>query len=374
MGKLRAAHPARRLAVAAALCAALLAGAEAGLRAAKIGAPAWHRPDPLLGWTLRPFAGSHGAQYGEVNAFGQRDNRHCQDKLEGVYRVAVLGDEHSEAPGVRLRDAWWHQLPARLDACGYAPGKKIEVLNFGVSGYSTAQESLVLETAVMRYRPDLVLLQLSAGKDIRENSRALATRVDRPFYWLDDRGRLRLDVSFLERPDFERRSQFRYELAREIADHSRLVRVLAGMTVAGSAHAGAPPALDAPQDARWQDAWRVTGAILARMRDFSRRNGAAFVVVAVPGDARTGSRIGSFGARNGIPVIPVHARSGEWTPEDHRAAAQGAAAGLCGALGKGTALPAPVAPANGLQGRLLDEERHGAREEHGDQGGGRDTG
>ncbi len=366
MGKLRAAHPARRLALAAALCAALLAGAEAGLRAAKIGEPAWHRPDPLLGWALRPFAGSHGAPYGEVNAFGQRDNRHWADKLEGVYRIAVLGDEHSEASGLRLRDTWWHQLPARLDACGFAGGKKIEMLNFGVSGYSTAQESLVLETAVMRYRPDLVLLQFSAGKDIRENSRVLATRVDRPFYWLDDRGRLRLDVSFLERRDFERRSQFRYELAREIADHSRLVQVLARMTVLGSANAGAPPVPEAPQDARWQDAWRVTQAIMARMRDFSRRNDAAFAVVAMPGDARLGSRIGSrigsFGARSGIPVITVPARSGEWTPEDHRAAAQGAAAGLCSALGKGTVLPLPVAAANRLHGRPLDEERHGRSE------------
>ena len=370
MGKLRAAHPARRLALAAALCAALLAGAEAGLRAAKIGEPAWHRPDPLLGWALRPFAGSHGAPYGEVNAFGQRDNRHWADKLEGVYRIAVLGDEHSEASGVRLRDTWWHQLPARLDACGFAGGKKIEMLNFGVSGYSTAQESLVLETAVMRYRPDLVLLQFSAVKDIRENSRALATRVDRPFYWLDDHGRLRLDVSFLERRDFERRSQFRYELAREIADHSRVLQALARLTVLGRANAGAPPVPEAPHDARWQDAWRVTEAVLARMRDFSRRNGAAFAVVAMPGDAR----LGSFGPRNGVPVIPVDARRGEWTPEDHRAAAQAAAAGLCSALGKGTVLPVPVAPANRVHGRPLDDERHGGREQHGDPGGGGDAG
>lgn len=305
MGKLFTARAARRLALAAGLAAALFAGAEAGLRLAKVGAPAWYRPDPMLGWTLRPYAGSHGgARYGEVNAFGQRDNLHAPDKAEGVYRIAVLGDELSEALDLPPRETWWHRLPAGLQRCGFAGGRKIEVLNFGVGGYSTAQESIVLETAVMRYRPDLVLLQVTAGKDIRENSRALATRIDRPFYSLDGQGRLRLDDSFRGLPDFDSRSQFRYELLREIVDRSRVLQALAGMDVVGRARAGAPPALDA-HDARWEDAWRVTGAILARMREFAGRNGARFAMVAAPAD----ERLASIGARLGIPVIAANSRA-----------------------------------------------------------------
>lgn len=358
MAKRRVAHPGRRLALAAALCAALLAGAEAGLRAAKMGAPVWHRPDPALGWTLRPYAGSHGGSpYGEINAFGQRDNAHEPDKREGVYRIAVLGDERSEAPGLRLRDTWWHQLPSGLAACGFAAGKEIEVLNFGVSGYSTAQESIVLETALMRWRPDLVLLQLSPAKDVRENSRALATRLDRPFYSLDERGRLRFDASFRKLRDFDRRSQFRYEVARGLSDHSRVLQLLAKASPIDPAQAGtaaAPVARGTPADARWQAAWRVTEALIDRMKQFAGRNGARFAMVGAPSaaeledDARyADTRLAAFGASDGIPYIALAPRlarnahelygaHGQWTIAGHRAAAQGVAAGLCASLERPT--------------------------------------
>jgi hypothetical protein len=335
MGELIAVRTARRLALAAAAGAALFAAAEAGLRLAHVGAPAWYRPDPVLGWALRAYAGSHGgARYGEVNAFGQRDNLHSPDKRPGVYRIAVLGDELSEALDVPQRDAWWHRLPAELDRCGFAGGRKIEVLNFGVGGYSTAQESIVLETAVVRYHPDLVLLQLATGKDVRENSRALATRLDRPFYALDGQGGLRLDASFLEQRDFAARSQFRYELAREIRDRSRVLQALARLTVMTSAHAEAPE----PRDARWQEAWRVTEALLARMSEFAGRNGARFAVFAAPGadenerEARAAdARLFAFGASRGIPYGSI-AWPSPRSPDGHRVAAQRAAAGLCRAM------------------------------------------
>ena len=318
MGKLFTARAARRLALAAAAGAALFAAAELGLRLAGVGAPAWYRPDPLLGWVLRPYAGSHGgARYGEVNAFGQRDNLHAADKRPGVYRIAVLGDELSEALDVPQRAAWWHRLPAALDRCGFAAGRDIEVLNFGVGGYSTAQESLVLETAVMRYRPDLVLLQVTAAKDIRENSRALATRLDRPFYALDEDGRLRLDDSFRQLADFDQRSQFRYELAREIVDRSRVLQALGRLEVVDRARAGAPATPDA-RDPRWEEAWRVTAAILERMREFAGRNGARFAIVAAPADAR----LASLGARLGIPVVNAGAAA-------HPAVARAVAASFC---------------------------------------------
>ena len=350
MGKLLAAPAARRLALAAAVCAALAAGAEAGLRLAKIGAPVWHRPDPLLGWALRPYAGAHGgARYGFVNAFGQRDNPHELDKRAGVYRIAVLGDERTEALDVPLRAAWWRQLALELDRCGFGAGRKIEALNFAVGGYSTAQQALVLEGAVMRYRPDLVLVQLSTPKDVRENSRALASRLDRPFFALDERGRLRFDASFRERRDFDRRSQFRYELVRELADRSRVLQLLAGAALIDPAHAGSNgerATLGSPADARWQDAWRVTEALLERMAQFAGRNGAELAVVGAPqraeadGDARyADARLSAFGKSHGIPYIALAPKLGNtrelygpgdlWTVAGHRAAAQAVAAGLC---------------------------------------------
>lgn len=348
----------RRIALAALALGLLLVAAELGLRVARIGAPVWHHPDPSLGWTLRPWAhGREGRQAVEINAFGQRDVQHSVDKREGVYRIAVLGDERSEAIGLRLRETWWHRLPRELDRCGFAAGRKIEMLNFGVGGYSTAQEAIVLEKAVMRFRPDLVLLQFSSAKDVRENSRALAARLDRPFFALDAAGRLQLDESFLDRRDFERRAQFRYELARELADLSRVAQLLNRATLMARAHAraaGAPAALEPPRDARWEEAWRVTEALLERMRSYAARNGARFAVVATPSPVQLERnadypdlRLGEFGARHGIPVIAlalqlrgaVHELYGaqeQWTLAGQDAAAKAVASGLCRAAGLAT--------------------------------------
>jgi hypothetical protein len=338
-----------KLALAAAVGAAALLAAELGLRAAKLGAPPWYQPDNRLGWSLRPYAHGHEhGTYSRVSPAGMHDARHPVDKREGMFRIALLGDEYSEALAVPLRQTWWWQLPVELARCGFQGDRKIEVLNFGVAGYSTAQESIVLETAVMRYRPDLVLVQFSQGDDVRENAKALAARHDRPFFAPDPHGGgLRLDESFTELRDFERRSQFRYQVARELAERSRVLQVLDRFAAIGAAHAdasGALAALEPPRDARWEEAWSVTGALLGRMAQFAARNGAALAVVAVPhplelerGLQDPEARLAELGRRHAIPVIPLfqdmtrafYAPAGGWTPEGHASAARAVARGLC---------------------------------------------
>src|SRR5205814_6625220 len=60
-----------------------------------------------------------------------------------------------------------------LEECNVFPGKKIEVLNFGVSGYGTAQELLTLREQVWKYSPDIVMLAITTNNDITDNLRAL---------------------------------------------------------------------------------------------------------------------------------------------------------------------------------------------------------
>lgn len=345
----------KKLACAAAVAAAALLAAELGLRAAKLGAPAWYQPDERLGWTLRPYAHGHEhGTYSRVSAAGMRDARHRVDKREGAFRIAVLGDEYSEAIAVPLRSTWWRRLPLELAQCGFHAERRIEVLNFAVAGYSTAQQSIVLETAVMRYRPDLVLVQFSQGDDVRENAKALASRHDRPFFVRDaGDGRLRLDESFTELADFERRAQFRYQVARELADRSRTLQLVGRFGLVKDAHAdpvAALAALEPPRDARWQEAWAVTGALLERMADFAGRNGAALAVVAVPHPLELARRLGyaearlaEIGRRSAIPVIALadamrgelYSADGGWTPAGHERAARAVAAGLCAAAPAG---------------------------------------
>src|SRR5262249_2580644 len=61
-------------------------------------------------------------------------------------------------------------------------GKQIEILNFGVSGYGTAQELISLRQNVWDYSPDVVLLTVTTGNDIRDNSPVLSQDGPRPFF------------------------------------------------------------------------------------------------------------------------------------------------------------------------------------------------
>jgi hypothetical protein len=55
------------------------------------------------------------------------------------------------APACGSYTAWWALLAPKLELCGFAPDKRIEGLNFGVTGYGTAQEYAVLQSHALRY-------------------------------------------------------------------------------------------------------------------------------------------------------------------------------------------------------------------------------
>lgn len=292
----------RRFLIPAALMAAGIAVAvllfEGVLRAVGFSAPIWYRADPQLGWTLRPGASGwftrEGRAFVQVSSQGRRDLPVPVEKPRGVYRIAVLGDSYSEAMQVELGQAWWRRLAHRLEACEFQPGKRIEVLNFGVSGYGTAQEYLTLRSAALRYRPDLVLLQFTNGNDVQDNLRALAGDKERPFFRLAQGGRLELDDSFASGEALARRSSALYRAYREASDWSRviqLVQVARSLPPFGAAHASADDGLEAgleraplapPQEPAWQQAWTVTERLIGMVGELAKANGARFVVVTVP--------------------------------------------------------------------------------------------
>jgi len=71
---------------------------------------------------------------------------------------------------VPVENTFWAVMEDRLKGCNAFAGKQIEVLNFGVSGYGTAQELLSLRQDVWDYQPDMVLLAVTTGNDISDNS------------------------------------------------------------------------------------------------------------------------------------------------------------------------------------------------------------
>src|SRR3954466_3584600 len=132
-----------------------LAITELGLRIGGFSYPIFYTTDPDRGIALKP--GQHGwyrkegESYVNINSAGLRDIEHTLAKPADTFRIAVVGDSYAEALQVPMENAFWHVMQDRLRGCGAFGGMKIEVLNFGVSGYGTAQELITLQKHVWQY-------------------------------------------------------------------------------------------------------------------------------------------------------------------------------------------------------------------------------
>jgi hypothetical protein len=85
-------------------------------------------------------------------------------------------------------------------------GHKVEVLNFGRSGYTQTEEFLILKNEVSRFSVDLVILVFFPGNDIADISRQTAHYTSRPFYIVSRSGELILDTTFAATMSFKLRS------------------------------------------------------------------------------------------------------------------------------------------------------------------------
>jgi hypothetical protein len=101
-----------------------------------------HRPG-AEGWRQR-----EGQTYIKISSAGLRDREHAQVKPPGTLRVAVLGDSFAEASQVPLEAAFWAGAEQRLQDCAALGGRRVEMINFGVSGFSTARELITLRRRV----------------------------------------------------------------------------------------------------------------------------------------------------------------------------------------------------------------------------------
>lgn len=175
------------------------------------------QPDAHLGW--RPAANVsawqrfEGEALVETNAIGFRDRDHAIDKAPDTIRVAVLGDSFSEAVQVPIEQTWWRVMERSLNASGcraldeFPPPAvaRFEVVNFAVSGYSTAQSLLAWRSVASSFAPDVVVLEFFLGNDLQENARALDDEPLRP-YLIPEGAGLALDEGFLSSPAYRARS------------------------------------------------------------------------------------------------------------------------------------------------------------------------
>ena len=155
--------------------------AEAAMRLAGLSYPTlttFLHADYYTGWSHKPgitfpnpIDGLHG--YVTFNREGMRDNREYRiAKPPGTFRIAAIGDSFTEALQVQpLAQDYCSVVEQALPTCLAAHQKKVEVLNFGVYGFGTAQELIMLRRRVLQWSPDMVLLQFYLN-DLDDNTRA----------------------------------------------------------------------------------------------------------------------------------------------------------------------------------------------------------
>jgi hypothetical protein len=271
---------------------------EVVLRLAGVSYPSFHKYDEYSGAALRPgakgFWRKEGNAYIVINSHGWRDRERPLTKPSKTIRIAILGDSYAEALQLPMADAFWSVLERELEKVVQPIGLGIEVLNFGVSGYGTAQELNTLRHRVWDYSPEIVILAFVSGNDVRNNSRALEGDPMRPYFIYKD-DELVLDGSFRISPEFRMRQTLIARCIYGVINYSRTLQILNHFknTVEAkrrearvknqsiqSDEVGIDTAVyKPPQTQEWQEAWRVTERLIVRMHEEVVQRKAEFWVV-----------------------------------------------------------------------------------------------
>lgn len=124
--------------------------------------------DQDYGWSHVPNSkgrfDSHGFNTAvDINSQGFRGPEYETERELGKLRIAVIGDSFVWGFGVEHDEVFTSIMQKKCP--------ELDILNFGVSGYSTDQELLLYNDISDQYMPDIVILVV-AGNDFESNGRS----------------------------------------------------------------------------------------------------------------------------------------------------------------------------------------------------------
>lgn len=263
----------------------------------------WAEPDPLLYWRFTP-----GRNYwfgrendhpitGKINSYGWRDKEWSLGKPQNTYRIAVLGDSYVEAFQVESYSTF---LTLTEQLLNKDHNLRVELMNFGRSGFTQTEELIVLKNEVLQFSPDMVVVFFTPKNDILDVSKETAVDLNRPFYHISGSGELMLDTNFTEKREFKIKSFInrfkqhsalisfftqRYNIYKR---HKRQKRARAKNIPKTKNTITLPKEIDrylslctATPDAAYLRSYQLNKILIKAMSDYSKEKGIRFMLVTI---------------------------------------------------------------------------------------------
>ena len=184
---------------------------ELYLQTAEINALSVTRNDMKLGSALKPnkklIFFNEGFYIGGVNGYGYYGPGYPPDKEINTLRIALIGDSYVEAHQLFDRQSMRALIEKEL---GKRLKKKVEVLNFGMSGFNLNDDYCYYHNFVKTFYPDVSLFFVSD-----EDFDTQRTSLRRPLCYLDS-SRLEINYDFRENPDFKQRIKTQWYRGKSI--------------------------------------------------------------------------------------------------------------------------------------------------------------
>ncbi len=228
------------------------------------------RHDPELGWHHRPnqegsFQTEQFRVHVSINSRGLRDRDYPYEKPPGVRRVVAIGDSFLWGFGVEQDEILTERLERSLPA--------LQVINGGVSGYSTDQALLWLRREGLRYSPAVVVYVLSGNDDVMNHTNRVYWIYDKPRFRLRENGAPALEGVPVPWPSRAARAR------HWLRSHSAVVYRVETSSLLRATLPWLATQPHGPVDPDPADPHRLTVALVGAMRDAAHSVGAQLVLV-----------------------------------------------------------------------------------------------
>lgn len=226
-----------------------------------------------------------GYSKGVFNSHGYLDYERSITKPPETFRIAVLGDSITEAIQVPMEENFCSLLEKKLN--NYH-SQKCEVLNFGISGYTTSDEYLLLKKEIVEYNPDLVILAFTALNDVETNYSYFDGPKRRIYFKIEGNGNLLMDDSYYNAYLNSPEGRLRLLLdgkSRVFRMFLSLYRNLAlykkGLNDEIFFFPDSPLFYDEISE-DYKIAWKITEELLAKIKDYVESKEARFILISFP--------------------------------------------------------------------------------------------